>query len=413
MNRYSKRRKTVLDSLKGKAAVILFSGKAPYRSLDEQYPFSVDRNFYYLTGLDKEGMVLVLTSIDGVYRESIYILPYDENMAKWVGGRMLPEEVEKISGIRNVNDVAMLDEDIAPLMNSMRRDPEFRLYFDFWHYEMDQSDTPALQYARKLKDRYPYANLKDIYPILTQMRLIKDEYEISCLKKAIHTTSLGIMEMMKASRPGLSEMSMEGTFDLALRGQLCRCNSFPTIAASGKRATILHYSDNDQIMEDGELFLCDLGATYDYYCADISRTFPVNGRFTPRQKEIYQIVLNAQKIVENNAKPGVSMRDLNQMVVDYYRSELPKHGLNRDVYDYYYHSVSHHLGLDTHDCDGGMGTVLKAGNVITNEPGLYIEDEGTGIRIEDDLLITENGVEVLSAEIIKDPDTIESFMSGH
>ena len=130
------------------------------------------------------------------------------------------------------------------------------------------------------------------------------------------------------------------------------------------------------------------------------------------KKEIYNIVLGAQRIVETSAKVGVKLRDLNQMVIDYYKIELPKHGLNKDVREYYFHSVSHHLGLDTHDVNGGLGDVLMAGNVITNEPGLYIEDENIGIRIEDDLLITGTGAEVLSKEIIKDPVDIEMFMRG-
>ena len=164
-------------------------------------------------------------------------------------------------------------------------------------------------------------------------------------------------------------------------------------------------------MEDGELFLCDLGATFKHYCADISRTFPVNGRFTDRQRELYELVLQAQKIVEENARVGVRTRDLNNMVVEFYREELPKHGLTKDVSEYYFHSVSHHLGLDTHDVDIERGGPLEAGNIITNEPGLYVADEGIGIRIEDVLLITGTGAEVLSRDIPKDPDEIESLMN--
>ena len=245
------------------------------------------------------------------------------------------------------------------------------------------------------------------------MRLVKDETEIANIRKAIRTTNLGIRQMMRTVRPELNEMAMDGVFSFVLAKSLCHDTAFKTIAASGKRATILHYSDNDQVMKNGELFLCDLGATYSYYCADISRTFPVNGKFSRRQREIYEIVLNAQKLVEKNARPGVKMRELNDLVVNYYKRELPKHGLKEDVSEYYFHSVSHHLGLDTHDVSGEKGAILQAGNVITNEPGLYISDEGIGIRIEDDLLITENGCEVLSREIMKDPDEIEAFMANN
>ena len=410
MNPYSKRRQKVLQSLEGNAAVLLFSGKAKMRSQDETYPFSIDRNFYYLTGLDKEDMALLMYSIDGMKREVLFILPYDETLARWVGGRMSKEDAAMISGVEDVRDREELDDTVASILNRTRKDSDFAFCFDLWHYTMDQDLSEATLYARKLQERYPYLHIKDIYPVMTSLRLIKDDHEIACIRKAIHTTNLGIQQMMKTIRPEMNEMTMEGAFNYELSKSLCKVNAFPTIAASGERATILHYMDNDQIMKDGELFLCDLGATYDYYCADISRTFPVNGKFTERQKEIYQIVLHAQKLVEENAKAGVRMRDLNQLVVDYYREELPKHGLNEDVSEYYFHSVSHHLGLDTHDVDGGMGAILQAGNVITDEPGLYIAEEGIGIRIEDDLLIGQDRCEVLSAEIIKQIDDIEEFM---
>ena len=412
MNQYSERRNRVFETLKENSAALFFSGKAPMRSEDEAYPFSVNRNFYYLTGLDKEDMVLLMYKLDGVNKELLFILPFNKTLARWVGGRMLKEEAAQISEIKDVRIINELDDTVAVLLNRVRKDSNFEFYFDFWHYSMEQEDTPASRYAKKLKERYPYIVLKDIYPIIGRMRLIKDENEVACIRKAIHTTSLGIQQMMRTAKPGLNEMCMEGVFDFVLFQALCRNKAFDTIAASGERATILHYHDNDQIMNDGELFLCDLGATYGYYCADISRTFPVNGRFTQRQKEIYDIVLNAQKIMENNARPGMKMKDLNQLIIDYYKEELPKHGLNKEVSEYYFHSVSHHLGLDTHDIDGGMGQILEVGNVITNEPGLYIADEGIGIRIEDDLLITETGCEVLSAEIIKQADDIENYMNN-
>lgn len=412
MNQYSKRREMIFNSMRANCAIMLFSGKAPMRSQDEAYEFSVNRNFYYLTGLDAEDMVLLMTNIDGVHHEYLFILPYDEELAKWVGGRVLPEKAKEISEINDVRMFDEVDDTVASILNRTRRDNTFKYYFDMWHYNMEQANSVDINYANKLKARYPYLIVKDIFPVLTSMRLVKDEYEIANIRKAIHTTNLGIQQMMRTSKPGVNEMVMEGVFDFVLRQTQCRENAFGTIAASGNRATVLHYRDNNHEMKDGELFLCDLGATLNHYCADISRTFPVNGKFTDRQREIYEIVLGAQKIVENNARVGVKMKDLNQMVVDYYKIELPKHGLNKDVREYYFHSVSHHLGLDTHDVSDGMGDVLQAGNVITNEPGLYIADEGIGIRIEDDLLITGTGAEVLSKEIIKNPEDIERFMNG-
>lgn len=412
MNQYSNRRQKVIKSLPNNSAVLIFSGRAPQKSEDEAYDFSVNRNFYYLTGLDKEEMALLMYNIDGTTKEIMFILPFDEQLARWVGGRLSSEKVREISEVNDVREYDQLDGTISYIMNNMRRDNNFKFYFDLWQYNMKQNPSEGSLYAKKLQDTYPAVVIKDIYPVLTHLRLIKDEYEISCIRKAIHTTNMGILQMMRTSKPGINEMTMDGVFDFVLRQSMCKETAFKTIAASGARATILHYSDNDQIMKDGEMFLCDLGATYNYYKADISRTFPVNGKFTERQKELYQIVLNAQRIVEDNARVGIKIKDLNQMVIDYYKTELPKHGLNKDVSEYYFHSCSHHLGLDTHDVDGGLGATLEAGMVITNEPGLYIEDENIGIRIEDDLLITGTGAEVLSSEIIKEIDEIERTMNN-
>ena len=413
MNQYSSRREKILEALDKNSAVLLFSGKAPMRSEDEAYPFCVNRNFYYLTGLDYEGMSLLMYNLDGVTHESLFILPFDETLAKWVGGRILADKASEIAKIDDVNSSEDLDDVISSLLNRARKDNNFKLYFDLWHYQMDQENSLSIEYANKLKNRYPALIIKDFYPVLTSMRLVKDKTEIDDIRKAIHITNLGIQEMMKTIKPGESEMAMEGVFNYTLNKSLCHENAFPTIAASGANATVLHYSSNNCIMNDGDLFLCDLGATYNHYCGDISRTFPVNGKFSERQKEIYNIVLGAQKLVEENARPGISIRQLNKMVVDYYKEELPKHNLNEDVSEYYFHSISHHLGLDTHDVSIGANEPLQAGNVITNEPGLYISSEAIGIRIEDDLLINDDGCEVLSSEIIKTVDDIEKFMKEH
>ena len=284
------------------------------------------------------------------------------------------------------------------------------MYFDLWHYSAKQMPSEAINYVNKLKNNHPSLDIKDIYSLLAKMRLVKDEYEITCIRRAIEITNAGIRQMISQIKPNMSEMVMEGLFNFTLAQNNCNKNAFKSICASGKRATILHYADNNQMIEDGELFLCDLGATFKNYCADISRTFPANGKFSKRQKEIYEIVLGAQKIVEENAKPGITLRALNKMVVEYYTKELPKHGLNKDVSEYYFHGVSHHLGLDTHDVNVG-NVPLTPGNVITNEPGLYIEDENIGIRIEDDLLINGTGCEVLSKDIIKNVEDIEALAS--
>ncbi len=410
MNLFKLRRERLIKDIAGDTTVVLFSGNAINSSEDECYPFDVNRNFYYLTGLENESMVLVINSIDGVISENLFILPYDEILAKWVGGRMSKEEASEKSGVDNVYDFSELDDYLASVLNRERANNNYKMYFDLWHYSAKQMPSEAINYVNKLKNNHPSLDIKDIYSLLAKMRLVKDEYEITCIRRAIEITNAGIRQMISQIKPNMSEMVMEGLFNFTLAQNNCNKNAFKSICASGKRATILHYADNNQMIEDGELFLCDLGATFKNYCADISRTFPANGKFSKRQKEIYEIVLGAQKIVEENAKPGITLRALNKMVVEYYAKELPKHGLNKDVSEYYFHGVSHHLGLDTHDVNVG-NVPLTPGNVITNEPGLYIEDENIGIRIEDDLLINGTGCEVLSKDIIKNVEDIEALAS--
>lgn len=395
--------------------ICIFSGKAPMKSLDEAYPFEIDRSFFYLTGIARENMILVLKKdYEGQYTEALYIEPYDEVLAKWVGGRMRNAEATAISGVEAVFDIGAFDDHLNGLIDRARGLGKFRVYLDLWRYRKDQADTPAHTLASNLQEKYPAVAIEEIFGDLAAMRAIKDDQEIAWMREAQEHTRVAIEEMMKHAYAGVNECELEGAFDFALMKRCARRHAFPTIVAGGGRATTLHYVDNNQTIQDGELVLIDLGSTANYYCADISRTFPVNGKFTPRQKEIYNTVLQAQQIVMDSAKPGMTLTELNQLVIDYYESRLDELGLRKDgktVRDYYYHSVSHPLGLDTHDICTQRERTLKPGMVITVEPGMYIEEEGIGIRIENDVLITENGCEDLSCNILRTVEEIEKLMA--
>lgn len=405
---YKKRRQDLIAKCKDECSIVIFSGNALMHSADEAYPFSVDRNFYYLTGLDQQDMILHIHAHAGKVTSSLFILPFDELQARWVGGRMLKEEAKRISGVDQVYDINDFKDQMASLYNASRSLKDFVIYVDGWHYQYEQRESSAQLFVKEMKEKYPLLKFEDIFAPLTKMRMVKDETEIQEIVRANKITSDGVVSMMKNMKDGILEMEAEGWFDLELKKNGCKRTAFSTIAASGKNATVLHYSSNNTVCHDGELFLCDLGATSNYYCADVSRTFPVNGKFTERQKQIYNTVLEAQKLVEKNAKPGLTTRDLNQLVVQFYASKLEELGLTKGVREYYFHGVSHHLGLDTHDVTL-MDQPLEPGMVITNEPGLYIADEGIGIRIEDDLLITEEGCTNLTCTP-KEIDEIESIM---
>ena len=409
---YEIRRSRLMDAVEGPCMVCIFSGNAPMRSADETYAFSVDRSFYYLTGIDRENMILMMKKDENdLIRETIFIQPYDEYLAKWVGGRMKADEVTAISGIRSVWELGDFRDQAASFLQQYRGMGKIRVYLDLWRYQEDQADTQAHVFAGWIQTRYPAVSVEEIFGKLAEMRAVKSETELCQMRRAIEYTNQAVREMMQYAQPGMNETEIEGAFDFALMKQGCREHAFPTICAGGQRATTLHYGDNNQFVADGDLILVDLGGAYNHYCADISRTFPANGRFTDRQKEIYNTVLEAQRIVIENVKPGMTMRDLNNMVIKYYESRLKDLGLTGTVEDYYFHSVTHSLGLDTHDVCTLRERTLKPGMVITDEPGLYIAQEGIGIRIEDDILITEDGCEVLSIDIPKTVEDIEALMA--
>lgn len=411
---FQERRQQLLCDKKGPCMLVIFSGKAPMRSADEAYPFVVDRDFYYLTGIDRENMILVMTKdYAGNQAEMLYIEPYDEFKAKWVGGRMKADEATAISEIQDIRYLENFDSAVNSFVDRNRGEGKMTFYLDLWKHNADQLPSQAHLFAQKVQANYPAAQIDEIFGDIVKMRVVKSEAEIEKMRVAQETTRRAIEAMMKFAYPGVNECALEGAFDFELAKQGVKEHAFPSIVAGGARATTLHYSTNNQNVQDNEMVLIDLGSANEHYCADISRTFPVNGKFTERQKEVYNVVLAVQQLIIDSARPGMTMLDLNNMVIEFYEKELPKIGLLKDgktVRDYYYHSVSHSLGLDCHDVVTPALRTLRPGMVITVEPGLYIAEEGIGVRIEDDILITEEKAINLSENILKTVEDIEALM---
>ena len=409
---YKERRERLLQQLPDYSIAVFMAGHASYNIGDEKNTFDVDRSYFYFTGLDKENQALVLVKTPKGNQQILFIEPFDPLMAKWVGGRILPEKAREISGIEDIRYTDALERTLFTFVNTYDKSSQFVLYGELSKMEISQQIPVGILF-KKIMESHPDVTCRNISAITTRMRNIKDEHELAQMGKAIEFTNQGIKAMMKASHDNIWENELEAHFDFVLKCNQCG-HAFHTICAAGKRATVLHYGDNNQPSGESELVLIDLGASYGYYNADISRTFPNNGKFTERQKEVYETVLRANKMVMEIARPGLTTRDLNNAVIEFYKQELPKIGLtlNGDkVSDYYYHGVSHHLGLETHDVSL-MDEPLKPGCVITDEPGLYIEAEGIGVRIEDDILITEDGCRCLSSNIMKEVADIEAFMKG-
>ena len=219
---------------------------------------------------------------------------------------------------------------------------------------------------------------------------------------------------MRNLTPGMKEYQAQADFEYSIKRNGADGMAFPTIAGSSINGTMLHYETNREVCEDGTLLLLDLGAKYNGYCADITRTYPVNGKFTERQRQVYDIVLATNRKVVEEAKPGMTTVELNNICKKVLAEGCIKLGLiekEEEIGKYYMHGVSHHLGIDVHDVTVDSNRKLRPGAIITDEPGLYIDEWEIGIRIEDDLLITENGCEVLSEAIIRNPEDIEEFMA--
>ncbi len=404
------RRLELINSIENDSVIILFSGKAPYRSADELYPFVTNRNFYYLTGLDRENFILMITKQNDKAEECLFIEEPNPQIEKWIGKKIRKAEASKISGINNIQFINGFKDSFNRMLLRLYLE---NIYLDMERQDWNAEDTIGIKFANELINKYPHVKIKNIYPNISQMRLIKNKEEIGNLKKAIDITNDGIINILKNLKPGMNEYQIEAYFDFTLKMLGAKEHAFKTIAASGENGAILHYSSNNCEIKENSLILFDLGAAYENYCADISRTFPASGKFTKRQKQIYNIVLKAQLETIKAAKPGITLKELNDVTVKVLTDECKKLGLikeDKELSKYYYHSVSHFLGLDAHDV-GDYRKGIEKGMVITVEPGLYIEAEGRGIRIEDDIMITEDGCENLSKNIIKTVDDIEEFMS--
>ncbi|MBQ7785244.1 MAG: aminopeptidase P N-terminal domain-containing protein [Clostridia bacterium] len=411
MDQYFCRRQRVFEEMEESSVMVLYSGESVPCTMDECFPFMVNHHFFYLTGIDRENMALVLRKSAGEEKAVLFIEEAIPTMERWTGKRLTIEEARAVSGIE---DVRLIDSLPSMLGRMLARETVCAAYFDCYRNAMTDVDSYNMMKAKAFASRYPTVALKNAHPVIAALRMVKDAQEIETLKKAIEITNQGLTRILKTLAPGQMEYQAQAEFEYAIKMHGAQSPSFMTIAGSGLNGCMLHYDTNRCRMEEGQLLLLDLGAKLDGYCADISRTYPVSGRYSPRQKEIYDIVLAANQAVTAAAKPGVTLKELNELCKQVLANGLLRIGKIEtadQIGTYYMHNVSHHLGLDTHDAVAYDGIALRPGMVITNEPGLYIDEEAIGIRIEDDLLITEDGCEVLSPQIARTTEEIEAVMA--
>ena len=414
---FIERRSKLIEKMDDDSIAIIFAGIPKVSSADEDFPFVVNRNFLYLTDIYQDGSILLINKTGGLISDTLYIHEYNEIYEKWIGKRLTIDEAKKICGVNNILYLNQFESDLGIILkNSSIK----KIYLDLDEEIKIKEHLTTLELKHILENKYPSIKVENIYNDIVSLRMVKSEAEIEEFKKAIHKTDLGLKAILKKLEPGLKEYQLKSLFYYTIQDYDNSELSFPTIASSGVNATCLHYDEAKDEIKNNDLILFDLGARHNTYCADISRTYPANGKFTTLQRTIYEIVLNCNKMVIDNAKEGITIKELNDKVVEFLANNCLKAGLikNKEEIDkYYFHSISHHIGLDTHDPVAKENenqkrweVPLKKGNVISDEPGLYFKELGIGVRIEDDLLITKDGCINLSKDIIKEIDDIEKAM---
>ena len=407
---FAERRKQVFEKMERQSALILFSGIESHVSADEYAPFEADRNFFYLTGLRRDHMILLMKKTLKEEQVILFIEEADPTQERWYGRKVTVDEAKEISGIDNV---MFLDSFEGAVDRMMAREDIDSLYFDCYRYQFEDMPDYNMIKAKEFAEKYPGHAVKNISQVIAELRMQKDGDEVALVREAIGITDKALQYVMKHLEPGMAEYQAQADFEYSIKRNGADGVAFHTIAGSGINGTMLHYVTNECECKDNTLLLLDLGAKYKGYCADITRTYPVNGKFTEKQRMVYEVVLAANRAVAKTAKPGMTLRELNDVCKKVLAEGCIRMGLiekEEEIGKYYMHGVSHHLGIDVHDVSVASNSKLRPGAVISDEPGLYIDEWEIGIRIEDDLLITENGCECLSEAIIRDPDEIEAFM---
>jgi Xaa-Pro aminopeptidase len=439
------RRAAVMELMEGRGMLVLFGAEERPRSRYRQ-----NNNFYYLSGVEHPRAILVLMPQNATFREILFIPQPDPAAEIWTGVELTHAKAGEISGIANVWDVA----EFEPFLESLLRGRNYRTdrYAEPIEYEGFLADVARgeaevflishagrreMQFAQQLRETWLNIRVREARHFFDRLRLVKSEYEIAQIRTAVDITVEALRKAMQTASPGRWEYEVEGSIQQVFRSRNASAAAFPPIIGSGPNALTLHYDANSRQMKEGELLLMDVGAEFAYYAADVTRTIPVSGTFTPEQAELYSLVLAAQKAALTRVRPGSSLPEIHRQAADVLEEGLLKLGLiterdGRQYRVYFPHGTAHWLGMDVHDV-GPYGERLRPGMVLTVEPGLYIRADsldrlraqgadqeslarikpvleryqGIGIRIEDDVLVTSEGHEVLSQAAPKEISEIE------
>ena len=407
---FAQRRGYVRTQLSSNSAMIIFTSETYPRNSDVDHEFRPDSDFWYLSGYpEPEGVLIIindelsLTHQLSFDKEAIFVRPRNAKAEVWTGRRIGVETVKRELGFEFVFASDSLKEifnSVLPFIDTLfinQQYPPHKNKFLNQHYILQNMDLGeiAIQSSGKI-----------IHPL----RHIKSNSEVDLLQQAIDITGKGLIQGILRAKPTLTERQVQATIEFMFRDEGSNRLGFPSIIAAGPNATILHYTENSAELNRGELLLMDVGAEYQMYTADITRTIPINGKFNPTQKWLYNEVLNAQKTAFDSVKIGITLKDLHRIAKNYLKIN--------DLDKYFIHGLGHWLGLDVHDV-GGKTSSIKVGSVFTIEPGIYIQEDdttaseemrGIGIRIEDDVLMTKTGPVWLSSQVPKEVEEIERLM---
>src|SRR6056300_397415 len=419
---YRKTRKAFMSHLKPKSLAIFNSNDIYPISADSVLPFEQHCDIFYLTGVDQEESILVLfpDAIDSKHKEILFVRKTDAHIAVWEGAKLTKEEVSALSSIPTVYWL----EDFKAVFQELSTQCDTFYFNTNEHYRQAvETETREDRFIKWCKKDYPAHAVAKSNPILQQLRSVKDAEEIEQLQRACDITEKGIRRVLSFLKPGVWEYELEAELLHEFIRNRSKGFAYEPIIASGPNANVLHYIENNQQCKAGDLILMDVAAEYANYRSDLTRTIPVNGRFSDRQAAVYNAVLRVKNTATKLLVPGTLWAEYHQAVGEIMTEELLGLGLldpanvknqdpNKPAYKkYFMHGTSHHIGLDTHDY-GALKTPMKAGMVFTVEPGIYIPEEGMGIRLEDNVVIQEQGEPFnLMAHIPIEAEEIEELMS--
>jgi Xaa-Pro aminopeptidase len=413
---YRERRQRLAAAV-GTGTVVLW-GSGDERGYGDVGTFRQSPDFFYLTGVELPNAVLVLRPQEPY--EALFLPPRNPNLERWTGPKWAPgDEAAAALGFERVLSTEAAEE----VIQARRRPvPGFEGRLQGWLSEPDAllwTPFPAVPLAAelpathrlvaRLRDRLSSFAVRDVSEQLGRLRRVKDAGEVALMRRAVAATAEAMRRAARAIRPDLPEAALDGVVAGAFRERGAEGAAFPSIVGSGFNATTLHYDQNAGVCRAGELVVVDIGARHGYYCGDLTRTFPVSGRFEPRQRALYELVRETHDRVAAATRPGVTIAELRRIAFATIDGSPLRDSGGGLLGQHFIHGIGHFLGLEAHD-PGGDALALEAGMVITNEPGIYIPQESLGIRIEDDYLVTEGGAENLSAGLATAADEVEAMM---